>query len=84
MHLMGKACSPVKRCCIGWECITSGPQALHAVQGRNGAISVIALAERGALFDPGPCMYMEKLAGAQLFTGPSCLAGCHATQRMFS
>lgn len=23
---------------------------------------VIALAERGALFDPGPCMYMEKLA----------------------
>ena len=33
------------------------------LQGRNGAISVIALAERGALFDPGPCMYMEKLAG---------------------
>ena len=33
------------------------------VQGRNGAVSVIALAERGALFDPGPCMYMEKLAG---------------------
>ncbi|KAK9903928.1 hypothetical protein WJX75_000717 [Coccomyxa subellipsoidea] len=31
-------------------------------QGRNGAISVIAMAERGALFDPGPCMYMEKLA----------------------
>jgi fructose-1,6-bisphosphatase II len=30
--------------------------------GRNGAVSVIALAERGALFDPGPCMYMEKLA----------------------
>lgn len=23
---------------------------------------MIALAERGALFDPGPCMYMEKLA----------------------
>lgn len=23
---------------------------------------VIALAEKGALFDPGPCMYMEKLA----------------------
>lgn len=32
------------------------------VQGRSGAVSVIALAERGALFDPGPCMYMEKLA----------------------
>lgn len=31
-------------------------------QGRNGAVSVIAVAERGALFDPGPCMYMEKLA----------------------
>ena len=34
-----------------------------SAQGRNGAVSVIALAERGALFDPGPCMYMEKLAG---------------------
>lgn len=31
-------------------------------QGRNGAIAVIAVAERGSLFDPGPCMYMEKLA----------------------
>ncbi|GLC34311.1 hypothetical protein PLESTF_000875600 [Pleodorina starrii] len=31
-------------------------------QGRNGAISVIAVAEQGSLFDPGPCMYMEKLA----------------------
>ena len=29
-------------------------------------MSVIALAEKGALFDPGPCMYMEKLA-----VGPS-------------
>jgi fructose-1,6-bisphosphatase II len=27
------------------------------------AISVIALAERGTMFDPGPCVYMEKLAG---------------------
>lgn len=24
--------------------------------GRDGAIAVIAMAERGALFDPGPCM----------------------------
>ena len=32
------------------------------MQGRNGAVCVIALAEKGALFDPGPCMYMEKLA----------------------
>ena len=31
-------------------------------QGRSGAVSVIAMAERGSLFDPGPCMYMEKLA----------------------
>ncbi|KAJ9534435.1 hypothetical protein QJQ45_016141, partial [Haematococcus lacustris] len=31
-------------------------------QGRNGAVSVIAVAPRGSLFDPGPCMYMEKLA----------------------
>ncbi|KAK3234433.1 hypothetical protein CYMTET_55304 [Cymbomonas tetramitiformis] len=36
-------------------------------QGRNGAVSVLALAEKGALFDPGPCMYMEKIAvGPQL------------------
>lgn len=32
------------------------------MQGRHGAVSVVALAEKGALFDPGPCMYMEKLA----------------------
>ncbi|MEW5308086.1 MAG: hypothetical protein WDW38_000072 [Sanguina aurantia] len=31
-------------------------------QGRNGAVSVIALAGQGCMFDPGPCMYMEKLA----------------------
>lgn len=31
-------------------------------QGRTGAISVIALAERGSLFNPGPCVYMDKLA----------------------
>jgi fructose-1,6-bisphosphatase II len=30
--------------------------------GRGGALSVIAVAERGAMFDPGPCVYMEKLA----------------------
>jgi fructose-1,6-bisphosphatase II len=28
------------------------------------AVAVIALAERGAMFDPGPCVYMEKLAVA--------------------
>jgi fructose-1,6-bisphosphatase II len=31
--------------------------------GWPGAITVIALAERGAMFDPGPVFYMEKLAG---------------------
>ena len=31
--------------------------------GMPSAISVIALAERGTMFDPGPCVYMEKIAG---------------------
>jgi fructose-1,6-bisphosphatase II len=30
--------------------------------GRNHAISVIALSQRGMMFDPGPCVYMEKIA----------------------
>jgi fructose-1,6-bisphosphatase II len=30
--------------------------------GRAGALSVIAVSERGTMFDPGPCVYMEKLA----------------------
>jgi fructose-1,6-bisphosphatase II len=30
--------------------------------GRPGAIAVIALSERGTMFDPGPCVYMEKIA----------------------
>jgi fructose-1,6-bisphosphatase II len=30
--------------------------------GRNNAISVIAISERGTMFDPGPCVYMEKVA----------------------
>jgi fructose-1,6-bisphosphatase II len=30
-------------------------------KGMPNAIAVIALAERGAMFDPGPCFYMEKL-----------------------
>lgn len=33
--------------------------------GRPNAISVIAVSERGTMFDPGPCVYMEKIA-----TGP--------------
>ena len=33
--------------------------------GRGNAIAVIAVADRGSMFDPGPCVYMEKIA-----TGP--------------
>jgi fructose-1,6-bisphosphatase II len=39
-------------------------------RGQPAALAVIALAERGSMFDPGPCVYMEKLAG-----GPQ-LADC--------
>ncbi len=33
-------------------------------QGQPSALAVIALSERGTMFDPGPCVYMEKIAGA--------------------
>lgn len=36
-------------------------------KGRGNAIAVIALSERGSMFDPGPCVYMEKIA-----VGPEC------------
>ena len=36
--------------------------------GRPGAIAVIALSERGTMFDPGPCVYMDKIA-----VGPECV-----------
>ncbi len=32
-------------------------------RGMPSALSVIALSERGTMFDPGPCVYMEKIAG---------------------
>ena len=32
-------------------------------KGKPGALSVIALSGRGPMFDPGPCVYMSKLAG---------------------
>ncbi len=32
-----------------------------AAKGMNGAIAVVALAERGTMFDPGPAFYMEKI-----------------------
>jgi fructose-1,6-bisphosphatase II len=31
--------------------------------GMPNALAVIALSERGTMFDPGPCVYMEKMAG---------------------
>ncbi|KAA0234118.1 MAG: class II fructose-bisphosphatase [Actinobacteria bacterium] len=34
--------------------------------GRGNALSVIAVSERGTMFNPGPCVYMEKIA-----TGPT-------------
>jgi fructose-1,6-bisphosphatase II len=35
-----------------------------AANGMPSALSVIALSERGTMFNPGPCVYMEKMAGA--------------------
>jgi fructose-1,6-bisphosphatase II len=32
-----------------------------AAKGMNGALSAAALAERGSMFDPGPCRYMDKI-----------------------
>lgn len=30
--------------------------------GRGGAVAVIAVSEKGTMFDPGPCVYMDKIA----------------------
>jgi fructose-1,6-bisphosphatase II len=35
-----------------------------AAHGMPSALSVIALSERGTMFDPGPCVYMEKMAAS--------------------
>ena len=35
--------------------------------GRGNALAVIAVSPRGTMFDPGPCVYMEKIAA-----GPEC------------
>jgi len=32
-------------------------------RGFGGALAVVSLSERGTMFDPGPCVYAEKLAG---------------------
>ncbi len=34
--------------------------------GRGGAIAVIAVSPAGTMFDPGPCVYMEKLAAGPM------------------
>jgi fructose-1,6-bisphosphatase II len=36
-----------------------------AADGRPNALSVIALSERGTMFDPGPVFYMEKMAAGE-------------------
>lgn len=38
-----------------------------AARGMPNALSVIALSERSTMFDPGPCVYMEKLAAGTEF-----------------
>jgi fructose-1,6-bisphosphatase II len=40
-------------------------------KGRGNALAVIALSEQGTMFDPGPCVYMEKIA-----VGPSLVGRC--------
>jgi fructose-1,6-bisphosphatase II len=40
-------------------------------KGRGNAVAVIALSEQGTMFDPGPCVYMEKIA-----VGPSLVGVC--------
>jgi fructose-1,6-bisphosphatase II len=36
-----------------------------AAHGMPSALSVIAMSPQGTMFDPGPCVYMEKLAGSR-------------------
>jgi len=43
--------------------------------GRGNAISVIAVSERGTMFDPGPCVYMEKIA-----VGPTAVGAIDITR----
>jgi fructose-1,6-bisphosphatase II len=37
--------------------------------GRGNALSVIAVSERGTMFDPGPCVYMDKIAAGPVAAG---------------
>ena len=34
-------------------------------KGQPGALAVVAMSERGTMFDPGPCVYMEKIAAGE-------------------
>ena len=43
--------------------------------GRGGALAVIAVSEEGTMFNPGPCVYMEKLA-----VGPRAVGAIDITQ----
>jgi fructose-1,6-bisphosphatase II len=43
--------------------------------GRGNAISVIAVSERGTMFNPGPCVYMEKIA-----VGPEAIGAIDITR----
>ncbi|MBK5111579.1 MAG: class II fructose-bisphosphatase [Thermoleophilia bacterium] len=36
-------------------------------RGFGGALAVISLSERGTMFDPGPCVYMEKMAAGSKY-----------------
>jgi fructose-1,6-bisphosphatase II len=44
-------------------------------KGRGNALAVIAVSERGTMFNPGPCVYMEKIA-----VGPDCVGVIDITQ----
>src|SRR4029077_8600541 len=43
-------------------------------RGRANAISAIAMSERGTMFHPRPCVYMEKIA-----VGPECVGAVDIT-----
>jgi fructose-1,6-bisphosphatase II len=44
-------------------------------KGRANAIAVIAMSEQGTMFNPGPCVYMEKIA-----VGPECKGAIDITR----
>ena len=54
-------------------------------KGQPNALCVVALSERGTMFDPGPCVYMEKMAGgsdiADLLSLPTRSRTCSTASR---